>query len=74
MLEIYKFINFGGIEILFIKPCPLKLMSGNYDDQKLLSPLVIFSIFSWHSVTFQRINSRSVTKIFNVFLAVINTK
>ena len=46
MLEIYKFINFGGIEILFIKPCPLKLMSGNYDDQKLLSPLVIFSIFS----------------------------
>ena len=28
-IEIYRFITFLGIEILFIKKCPLKFMSGN---------------------------------------------
>ena len=31
--QLYRFITFLRIEILFIKQCPLKLMSGNNDNQ-----------------------------------------
>ena len=50
--EIYRFIIFLWIEILFfIKQCPLKLISSNEwwstkVETKLLSDLVIFSILS----------------------------
>ena len=50
--EIYRFITFSGIEIsFFVKQGPLKLMYGNKwwstkVNAKLLSDLVIFSIFS----------------------------
>ena len=34
----------------------------------------IFSIFFWHTIRFPRFNPSSASKIFNVFLAIINTK
>ena len=34
----------------------------------------IFNIFFWHSIRFPLINPNSATKIFNAFLAGINTK
>ena len=50
MREICRFITSLGIEILFIKQCQWKVMSGNKwwsikIGEKLLSDLVIFSIF-----------------------------
>ena len=51
LLEKYIFITFLELEILIIKQFPLKFMSGNKRwstkiDEKLLSDLVIFSVFS----------------------------
>ena len=51
-MDLYRFNTFLGVEILFfIKQCPLKFMSGNTwwwtkVGAKLMSDLVIFSIFS----------------------------
>ena len=54
--------------LLFIKQCPLKFMSGNKrlstkDGAKLLSDLIIFSVFS------SDIPLSSATKISNVFFS-----
>ena len=72
-----KYKTFLGTEILFfIRQCPLKYMSGNKwwstkVDAKLLSDLIIFSIYIsfWHSIRFPRISLRCTTKIFNAFFS-----
>ena len=77
----YKFITFLGIEIwLFIKQCPLKLMSGNTwwstkVGAKLLSDLVIFSIFSFDITLDFHESIRVVSLNYSAyFLAGINIK
>ena len=81
MQEIYKCITFLGIEILsFIKQCPLKYMSGNTwwltkVGSKLLSDLVIFSIFfSYIPLDFDESILVVPLKYLMCFLAGINTK
>ena len=79
--EIYRFITFLGIEILFfIKHCPLKFKSGNRWGStkvgaKLLPNLVIFSIFS-SEIPLDFHNSIRLVplKYLMYFLDVINTK
>ena len=79
--EIYRFITFLGIEILFfIKQCPLKFKSGNRWGStkvgaKLLPNLVIFSIFSCEiPLDFHNSIRLVPLKYLMYFLDVINTK
>ena len=81
MYEIYRFITFSGIEILsLIKQCPLKFMSNNTwwsikVGAKLLSDLVIFSIFfSGIPLDFHESIQVLSLKYLMYFLAGINSK
>ena len=73
------FITFLGIEILFIKQCPLKSMSGDIwlltnIGVKRFSDLVIFSVFSSDiSIDFHESIQVQPLKFLIYFLAGINT-
>ena len=80
MYEIDRFITSLRIEILFIKQCPLKFVSGSKwwslkVAAKLLSDLVIFSIFSSDILLdFQESIWVVPLKYLMYFLAGLNTK